>query len=155
MNEEQTQKLDRLVFNLLQAQGDLTEYQFRGARVVGGDALRFAEVERCKSGLIKWMSSQVSTPGIERTLPGIERALVLSTRHMPSSEPMWGSRSGSVRVSEHEYGFIVFVSDDVGNINYVPEWLRPIYTKAQASSCTMINFDSDANELEEFKAYGW
>ena len=78
----------------------------------------------------------------------IVKMLELSTAHMPCEDPGFGD----IRVSEHKYGYTVFVCD-YKNLD-IPEWLRPILEKAVAEGCTIIHFDADAEE-EEFKKWEW
>tara|TARA_R110002167_G_scaffold229681_1_gene434891 strand:- start:47 stop:310 length:264 start_codon:yes stop_codon:yes gene_type:complete len=80
--------------------------------------------------------------------PEHERLLTLSTAHMPSTEPGFGG----LRFVEHEYGYIVFVNPEEQR---VPEWLTSIIDAGVKSSCTLINFDQDADSIDCFKIYNW
>lgn len=79
----------------------------------------------------------------------IRRMLDLSTSHMPSGYPDWGD----VRVSEHDYGWIVFV--DPEHLDEAPRWLRPILDLAVAHDCILIDFDSDGPVFEPLKCWEW
>lgn len=79
----------------------------------------------------------------------IEKVLALSTGHMPQERP----RFGDVRVLKFEYGYVLFVVQDVKD---VAEWLRPIMGHATKHECTLLLFDRDANDDPElFKLYDW
>lgn len=69
-----------------------------------------------------------------------EKTLVLSTAHMPESDPDFGS----VRNIEHEYGFIAFVADKDLEENS-PRWIVEVMNFARANDCSMVNFDRDAS----------
>lgn len=79
----------------------------------------------------------------------IEKSFTISTAHAPSEHPDFGS----LRVTEHEYGWIVFVA--ASPTDDTPEWLRSIVDVALLSECTLINFDRDVHEDERFKSYNW
>jgi len=81
----------------------------------------------------------------------IEKALTLSTAHMPDEEPDFGS----IRVAPHQYGFIIFVADIDELALHVPQWLRPLYMEALNYECTLINFDADVSQDDRFKTYEW
>lgn len=77
-----------------------------------------------------------------------ETILALSTAHMPSSVPDFGD----VRVESHEYGWIVFVSRELGE---GANWLHPIIKTALERECTLILFDRDASTFDGLKTYEW
>ena len=78
----------------------------------------------------------------------VEKHLALSTAHMPSPMPKFGD----VRYEDHEYGYVVWFTDE-------PEegapWLRPILTIARDQGCNMVIFDRDALTLDGIKDYEW
>lgn len=80
----------------------------------------------------------------------IEKSLALSTAHAPSSRPDFGN----MRVAEHKYGWIVFVTKPDPGI-YYGAWLNPILELALKENCTLINFDADADEVDGLKVYDW
>ncbi len=88
-----------------------------------------------------------------------KKMLDLSTAHMPSSEPDFGT----VRVSQHDTGFIVFVTELshpeipswMSPIIEIPHWLNPIIEYANAQECILINFDRDADVEDMFKTFDW
>lgn len=84
-----------------------------------------------------------------RRLP-LEHSITLSTSHVPSSDPDFGD----IRVTEHDFGWIVFVSKFYVHEN-VPSWLRPILRAALDNGCTIVNFDRDAGQVEGFAIYHW
>lgn len=86
----------------------------------------------------------------EEALGYIEKVMALSTGHMPSSKPDFSQ----LRIVEHKYGLIVFVSGTPVE-EAVPEWLRLIYAAAIEQECTLIMFDRDCNEEPAFTIYDW
>jgi hypothetical protein len=89
----------------------------------------------------------------------IEKSLVLSTGHMP--DPHTASKNlrtpelfVNMRHSEHEHGWIVFISKDP-YWTEVPHWLKPIYTLAILEGCSIINFDQDAEVLDCLQTWDW
>ena len=87
--------------------------------------------------------------------PGVQHMLDLSTAHMPETHPDFGG----LRVTHHEYGFVVFVSPDEEEGDHesaqVPEWLQPIHKEAVALGCILVNFDRDAEQVERFQTWSW
>lgn len=84
----------------------------------------------------------------------IKHLMDLSTAHVPSSTPDWGT----LRWEEHASGWVVFVMDlDHEQImERVPKWLRPIWKIAQDSDCLIINFDQDGEVYPDFfEVYNW
>lgn len=79
--------------------------------------------------------------------PYLENVLVLSTAHLPRSEPAFGD----VRAVPFEYGFIVFVTDS----SRVYHWLKPIMEIAERDECTLILFDADGNIDPELTTFDW
>lgn len=76
-----------------------------------------------------------------------ETTLVLSTGHMPKSQPDFGG----LRTTEHEYGWVVWLSDAAE----VPEWIQPALNYARISSCSMVIFDRDAPEADHLQLWDW
>ena len=74
--------------------------------------------------------------------------LVFSTRHIPNAEPDFGE----VRTAAHDYGWLVFVWSQDGE---VPAWLEPILAAARAAGCTLVLFDRDAAVVESFETWEW
>ena len=104
----------------------------------------------------------------------IRNMLELSTAHIPNGirhcRNSVRGRLRTLRMTEHDYGFVVFVSacwsiTDHGNewsctgedlreaLEGVAGWLVPIYTHAIKHGCGIINFDADGPIVEEFKTY--
>jgi hypothetical protein len=82
----------------------------------------------------------------------VEKALAISTGHMPSAEPDFGD----VRSLEYDEGYIVFITEpEASNEDELPDWLRPIMQFAYENDFSMIRFDRDALEVDEFKNYDW
>lgn len=75
-------------------------------------------------------------------------ALDLSTEHVPSSDPDFGD----VRFESHEYGWIVWFTDDEDE---GAEWLRPILKIARENGCGLIVFDRDASTFDGLETYEW
>ena len=73
--------------------------------------------------------------------------LVLSTGHMPESEPDFGH----FRKTEHEFGWMVWISP----VAISPLWLRPAVQYALKNSCTMILFDRDALKVDHLQLWDW
>lgn len=85
------------------------------------------------------------------TLP-IERVLVLSTAHMPSTSPSFGG----LAIHQFDEGFQVYV----GNPASVPEgdapsWLKPILRACHAQGVTRLIFDCDGSRCAQLKEYDW
>lgn len=81
----------------------------------------------------------------------VEKILVLSTKHMPESEPDFGG----VRVAPHEYGYIVFLMSNALDTRGVPEWMEPAVDLAYVKGCSYINFDKDGGENEDLPSWEW
>lgn len=86
----------------------------------------------------------------------IKKMMDLSTAHMPSPNPDWGT----LRVYDSEYGCVVFPIDPDLEVAakmgaMIPEWFRPINKAAFEAECMIVNFDRDANEDEQFQTYEW
>lgn len=79
---------------------------------------------------------------------GLSNMLDLSTAHIPSSEPNWGS----LRVCEHEHGWVVWFCADEENL---PDWFKPIQERARENECVLVNFDQDADEADGLPTYAW
>lgn len=63
---------------------------------------------------------------------------------------------GDVRYANHEHGWVVFVNPAMlEHARSFPDWLRPIMKKAIELDCILINFDTDAEQLEEFEVFDW
>ena len=76
-----------------------------------------------------------------------EKTLVLSTGHMPKSEPDFGE----LRATEHEYGWIVWLSDAATK----PDWIIPVIEYARKNSCSMIVYDRDAPNVAHLQLWDW
>lgn len=82
----------------------------------------------------------------------IEKTLVLSTTHMPEDDPDFGES----RVTEHDYGWIVFLQTDNDLLlEESPEWLVPVIEFALENDCSMINFDRDGITVEDLPTWEW
>ena len=84
----------------------------------------------------------MTTPANE---PTVNNLLDVSTIHVHPSRDF-----GDHRVAEHEYGWILFVSDIVEN---EPDWLKPIIAAARERDAHFINFDADADSVEGWEEY--
>jgi len=86
----------------------------------------------------------------------IDKMLNLSNGHVdPSKITDDGSDSldtGKLRNVSHQHGWIVFVFPDCPE---VPDWLKPIHDRAVQEDATLILFDRDGDEFDDFKKYGW
>ena len=80
----------------------------------------------------------------------VQKVLYLSTAHMPETEPDFEKW----RVAEHEYGYVVFCCPFLAQRGK-PDWLKPIMDFAIAEKCLLINFDSAAEVMAQFKTYEW
>jgi hypothetical protein len=76
-----------------------------------------------------------------------ETALVISTSHTPKSKPDFGE----LRTAEHEYGWVVWLSDAATK----PEWICPALEYARINSCTMIVYDRDAPKVDHLQLWDW
>jgi len=77
----------------------------------------------------------------------VEKALVLSTCHMPFTAPDFGD----ARVAKHEYGYVVFLVDEPCG----PEWLKPIESEAIKAGCSFVIFDGAADADSRFQQWEW
>ncbi len=83
----------------------------------------------------------------------IEKMLVLSTGHAPSSSPSFGPFR---YLEDEEYNWALFVkSVSIDDSSEIPLWLLPIWIYALKNSCSIILFDRDAIQLDQFKLYDW
>ncbi len=82
----------------------------------------------------------------------IEKALDLSTAHLPGPNPEFGD----IRAQAHDYGFIVWVRDATGDDDEkLADWFLPILKEAQKHECILILFDQDAEAHEGLKTFDW
>ena len=75
----------------------------------------------------------------------------MSTEHMPCSAPQFGD----VRWTEHEHGFLVWVSGEARELPPVPGWLVEIMAYAIQQECLLINFDQDGDPSSLFRKWEW
>lgn len=80
--------------------------------------------------------------------PYIEKALVLSTAHMPGESPEFGG----LRALSFEYGYVVWVSEPGYG---VPDWITPIMEIAYRDECTLVVLDRDGNTDKNFQTWDW
>lgn len=80
----------------------------------------------------------------------LRRMLDLSTECMPEDVRSAGFTAkrwwGSLRVVDHDFGFVVFVDPLEKDI---PDWFRPIQAEAVKQDCLVVNFDRDSNNRLE------
>ena len=81
----------------------------------------------------------------------IETALVLSTAHMPKSEPHWGDAN----VTDFEHGHFILFNRHVLDEKMVPPWLVSIFQKAADEKCNFIVFDVDAGRDDNLEQWDW
>lgn len=93
----------------------------------------------------------------------IEKTLALSTGHMKLNtndnlSDLTVDEDQAFRYTGHEYGFIIFVPNHWEK-DYLEaegmEELLPILQYALNEGCTLINFDRDMDEMEEFETFDW
>jgi hypothetical protein len=93
--------------------------------------------------------------GTELNMEEFERILALSTGHMRETKPTFGN----YRVLEFEYGYVIWVSydpDDSEWVNECEEWFQPLMKYAGENNCTLILFDRDISVDEDlFPVYEW
>jgi hypothetical protein len=65
-----------------------------------------------------------------------------------------GSFWGSLRVATHEHGWVVFVPGRE-YCEDVPEWVRPLIQRALDHDCIVINFDCDAESVDDLPVWEW
>jgi len=78
----------------------------------------------------------------------IEKIFVLSTAHMPESNPDFGS----LRVLQGEYEHIVA---GTATCRFTVVWCIPIMEQARADGCTYVCFEADADIDDRFVIYEW
>ena len=85
----------------------------------------------------------------------IEKALVLSTNHIPKNQTTdsLGFTREMPRVSTHQHGWIVFLTsyDD----RPVPEWFEAIRDTAVGLDVSFVVFDPDGHVDEDLTTYEW
>jgi hypothetical protein len=81
----------------------------------------------------------------------IEKALVLSTAHMPNADPHWGDAV----VVDFEHGHILLFNRHVLDEKMVPPWLLTIFQKAGDEKCSYIVFDCDASRDDNLEQWDW
>ena len=81
----------------------------------------------------------------------IRTCLDLSTAHMIGSSPNFGD----ARHTETEYGYVVWVTGEKGELPPVPGWLVEIMAYAIQQDCLLINFDRDADTMDLFHTWEW
>jgi hypothetical protein len=93
-------------------------------------------------------------------MPQIERVMVISTTHIKRETGDWLDRS-KVYASEHEYGWFVWVDEDVvknnGEDGSGEEWpadLVACLRHAHENECTWLNLDRDGN-IGDLPKYDW
>jgi hypothetical protein len=86
--------------------------------------------------------------------PPLQKVLDLSTGHLPGPDPDFGD----LRVTEHEYGWIIFVpglgAGELEDID-IPEWARPLVSYAVSTDCLLINFDQAGDRFDGWTVYDW
>ena len=82
--------------------------------------------------------------------PGIEKVLTLSTAHMPSTKPDFGS----LRVVEFQYGYVMWPVE-VGDGAGIPKWLLPIIGLANKEECTLVLFEAGVPAREDLTQWEW
>lgn len=89
----------------------------------------------------------------------IEKALVLSTAHIPEESPNFGG----LRALSFEYGYVVWVLDPKHGVpaslaepgRGMPDWIVPVMHVASQNGCTFVVFDRDGNVDENFQTWDW
>jgi hypothetical protein len=86
----------------------------------------------------------------------VHKMLDVSTAHMPSTSPDWGS----VRAVQHETGWVAFVPGVDGTpseaqISGEPAWLRELLEYAREEECLVINFDQDSGTYDHLPKWEW
>jgi len=94
--------------------------------------------------------------------PRTERALVVSTAHMPRASALFGpawSGDTQPRLLHDGDTFVLVLGGghDSALDAYpdTPEWLLPLLEYAMWSGCSYLVFDMDAEELEPFQTWDW
>ena len=77
-----------------------------------------------------------------------ESVLVLSTAHMPNTDPEFGG----LRAIPFECGFIVWVAEPGYG---VPWWITSVMEHAWNEGCTLIMFDRDVEVYKRFPSWDW
>ena len=80
------------------------------------------------------------------------RTLHISTAHMPSSEPVFGTHSAY----QFLYGYFMYVCyDPCDNHSTEPEWITSVLSYAHRNGFDMIVFDADADVDITLPTFNW
>ena len=80
------------------------------------------------------------------------KTLHISTAHMPSSEPSFGTHS----TYKFLYGYFMYTSfDPCEDYSSEPEWITKVLSYAHDNGFDMIVFDADAPETPSLKTFDW
>ena len=80
------------------------------------------------------------------------KTLNISTAHMPSSEPSFGTHSAHSFL----YGYFMYVCfDPYEDYSSEPEWITKVLSYAHDNGFDMIVFDADAPEIPSLKTFDW
>lgn len=87
-----------------------------------------------------------------------ETVIVLSTAHMPCSQPEWGE----LMALDTGIGFMVRIpcappgdEDFMEWVKSMPEWFLPIAALAYRRNVQWVNFDRDGEVCELFREFSW
>ncbi|MDF1699612.1 MAG: hypothetical protein P1V36_00440 [Planctomycetota bacterium] len=88
----------------------------------------------------------------------IEKALVLSTAHVPDDSEVYTScdllfEDGHPRCETHVYGWIVFLL--IEEVRECPEWFEPIRSYAMEKKASFVIFDQAASIINDLPLYDW
>lgn len=88
----------------------------------------------------------------------IEKALVLSTSHVPGDSEVYTScgllfEDDHPRCESHVYGWIVFLTSEDGRD--CPEWFKPIRDYAVSQDASFVVFDQDGGIIDNITTYDW
>ena len=98
---------------------------------------------------------------------GIQKFLDLSTGHLPQKEfeRLSNFNDSALTVFNHEHGLIIWLPDKENwneikqnfeqDYNWSPDNLDKIMQHAYKHNCWLINFDQDAEQIDELEYYDW
>ena len=93
------------------------------------------------------MDQSVNSYKVDKMIKN-QLTLALSTAHMPSSYPHFGSHI----YMDHHLGYYILVTEPTEG---TPIWLKPIMREAFNNECKLIEFHRDEDTVPKFQRWEW